>query len=183
MGGILSGSRVSRGGRRAAEHLPVARLTYANTFRIGRRETYVRIEQDGWGAVVHGTREWPVRIDQHELHFGGYRRWLVCPTCEVRREALYVDGCLVACRVCLGLRYACQHENVRDRMFRRANAIRERLGWKLGIANPQGGKPGRMHWRTYVQLRDELERLTDALTFNVGKWIDRAEVRLERMGR
>lgn len=182
MGGILSGSRVSRGGRKAAEHLPVVRLTHASLFHPGRRETYVRIESDDWGAVVHGTREWPVRIDQHELHFGGHRRWLICPECESRREALYVDGSLVGCRVCLGLRYACQHENVRDRMFRRANALRQRLGWKPGIANPPGGKPGRMHWRTYQQLRSELDQLVDALTLDVGKWVERAERRLDRMG-
>ena len=180
MGGILSGCNGYRGGKRSVEHLPVARLTYANTFRLGHRETYVRIEHDGLGVVVHGTRVWPVQIDQHKLHFGGYRRWLVCPTCESRREALYVDGLSVACRVCLNLRYASQHENVRDRMFRRANAIRKHLGWGPGIANPLGDKPKGMHWQTYQRLMDEQEQLADALTINVGKWIDRAEKRLNR---
>lgn len=179
MGGILSGCNGYRGGKRSVEHLPVARLTYASHFQLGRHETYIRIESDSWGVIVHGSLEWPVRIDQHKLHFGGHRRWLVCPTCESRREALYVDGKLVACRVCLGLRYACQHENVRDRMFRRANAIRKRLGWKPGIANPPGGKPKGMQWRTYRRLRDEHEQLADALTINVGKWVDRAEKRLD----
>lgn len=180
MGGILSGSHVSRGGRRAVEHLPVARLTYANLFRLGPHETYIRIESDDFGVVVHGSLEWPVRIAQHKLHFGGYRRWLVCPTCKARREALYVDGHSIACRMCLGLRYASQHENVRDRMFRRANAIRKRLGWKPGTANPLGGKPKGMHWRTYQRLMDEHEQLADALTISVSKWVDRAEDRLSR---
>lgn len=182
MGGILSGSRESRGGKRAVEHLPVASLTYASTLRVNKR-TYVRIETDGWGVVVHGNREWPVRIDQHELNFGGQRRWLICSACDARRQALYVDGSLLACRACLGLRYTCQHENVRDRMFRRAENIRHRLGWKPGIANPQGDKPDRMHWRTYMQLKNELEQLTEALTLSVSRWVGRAEVRLERMGR
>lgn len=181
MGGILSGSHVPRGGRRAVEHLPVARLTYANLFQLGRHETYIRIESDDFGVVVHGLLEWPVRIVQHKLHFGGYRRWLVCPTCESRREALYIDKRLMACRACLGLRYTSQHENVRDRMFRRANAIRERLGWKPGIANPQGGKPHRMHWRTYMQLKNELEGLNDALQINIEKWIEQAERRLDQL--
>lgn len=183
MGGILSGGRGWRGGRPAAEDFPVARLTHAETFNTDRRDTFVRTDGTDWCTVVHNGREWPVRLAFTRLHLGGVRRWLVCPCCDMRREALYVAGRLLSCRVCLGLRYETNHENRRARMFRRADAIRERLGWKPGIANPPGPKPPRMHQRTFLRLKSELERLTDALTLNIGGWIERAEVHLDRMHR
>ncbi len=39
--------------------------------------------------------------------------------------------------------------------MRRADNIRERLGWPAGIANPNGGKPKGMHWRTFERLTAE----------------------------
>lgn len=39
--------------------------------------------------------------------------------------------------------------------MRRAGNIRERLGWQAGIANPNGGKPKGMHWRTFNRLTAE----------------------------
>lgn len=181
MGGILSG-RHYRGGNRAVESMPEARLTYADTMRVNKR-TYVRIEDDEWGVVVHGSFEYPVRIDRHYLHFGGYRRWLICPLCDGRRVSLYIDGQRVGCRDCLKLRYAAQHENARGRMTLRVNRLRQRLGWPTGFASFSGGKPRGMHWSTYDRLAEELERLTDALTISLGKWVDRAEMRLQRMSR
>lgn len=43
-------------------------------------------------------------------HFGGHRRWLVCPKCGRRTEALYfsTDTVTVVCRTCRGLKYECQ---------------------------------------------------------------------------
>ena len=35
----------------------------------------------------------------------------------------------------------------------KADKIRRRLGWPAGIANPTGGKPKGMHWKTFDRLR------------------------------
>lgn len=182
MGGILSGCNGYRGGRPPVEAFPHASLTYRSQFDLRRRETYVRIESDESAVLVHGPLEWPVTIATTPLHYGGHRRWLVCPRCKIKRQALYIDKNTPTCRVCLGARYSSQHDNRRDRLYRRANAIRKRLGWPPGIARPPGEKPGRMHWQTFKRLQDELDQLTAALTINVEKWVGRAEIRLDRLG-
>lgn len=180
MGGILSGRRGWRGGKQSTDSLPVVRLTHADTSTLMPRSTYLRIDGHDHGTVIHGLREWPVWIAMTSLHFGGVRRWLVCPCCQSRRHALYIAKAALACRGCLRLRYGVQHENQRARLIRRADRIRARLGWKSGPLNPDGRKPPGMHWATYFRLREELDALTDALVGNVSKWIDRTEVMLDK---
>ena len=48
--------------------------------------------------------------------------------------------------------YPCQRETVLDRTTRRAEKIRSRLGWEVGILNPPGNKPKGMHWQTFWKL-------------------------------
>ena len=181
MGGILSGPRGWRGGKPSTASLPVVRLTHADRWTMERRSTYVRIDGLDHGAVICEHREYPVGIAFTPLHFGGGRRWLVCPCCQSRRQALYVAKTGLACRECLGLRYESQHENKRQRAFRSADKLREALGWKPGILNPIGKKPPGMHWMTYERLYAELDERTDALLGNLGTWIERAETRLKRV--
>ena len=183
MGGILSGSRGWRGGKPSMDSLPVVRLTHSDTCTLEPRRTYVRIDGQDHGTVVHGGRDWPVGMAFTPLHFGGCRRWLVCPCCQSRRQALYIANTVLACRECLGLRYESQHENRRQRGFRSANKLRVALGWHPGILNPIGKKPPRMHWMTYQQLVDDLNARTEGLLGSVGHWVERAETRLERMRR
>jgi len=45
-----------------------------------------------------------------------------------------------------------QREDADDRATRRANKLRDQLGWKPGILNGMGSKPKRMHWATYLNL-------------------------------
>ena len=60
--------------------------------------------------------------------------------------------------------------------MRRADNIRERLGWPAGIANPNGGRPKGMHWRTF-------ERLTAEHDAFVGVSLARMAARLGLIGR
>lgn len=124
-----------------------------------------------------------MRLEFTQLNFGGTRRWLVCPCCQSKRLALYVAGCSLSCRVCLGLRHESNHENRQGRMFRRANVLRKRLGWKPGVANPPGKKPAHMHWRTFLRLNAELEQIADKLFLDLSKFVERAEARIDRMQR
>lgn len=102
--------------------------------------------------------EYPVRLEWTACNLGGRRAWFICPAsgCGRRVAILYIGGAgIFACRHCYRLAYACQRETTDHRALRRADNIRERLGWQAGIANPHGGKPKSMHWRTFERLTAE----------------------------
>ena len=100
--------------------------------------------------------EYPVYLEWTDCTLGGRRTWFLCPAqgCG-RRVAILFGGSIFACRHCHKLAYECQRETDDDRAMRRADTIRRRLGWRAGIANPEGGKPKGMHWRTFERLKVE----------------------------
>lgn len=177
MGNITSGVRGSRGGKLACETLPCVRLKIAEMWKVKQHGARVLVDGPDHGTVVYGMMQWPVDIVETPLHYGGHRRWLICGQCLSRRVALYIHDSKLACRTCLGLRYGSQHEGERDRAFRRAEAIRERLGWMPGIAHPNGPKPHAMHRKTFQRLVAEHDAIAAYLLGDVSKWIDRAEMR------
>ncbi len=104
-------------------------------------------------------REWTpmnylVRLAWTECTFGGRRVWWLCPTqgCG-RRVALLYGGVVFTCRHCHRLAYRVQREADDDRASRRADKLRDRLGWEPGILNGNGLKPKGMHWRTFERLQ------------------------------
>jgi hypothetical protein len=108
---------------------------------------------DDWQA-----REYPVRLEWTVCTLGGRRVWFLCPAngCGRRVALLYLGGAgIFACRHCYRLVYACQRETADDRAARRADRIRDRLGWQAGILNHSGGKPKGMHWSTFERLTAE----------------------------
>ncbi len=104
------------------------------------------------------TKEYPVQIERTDCNLGGQRVWFWCPGCG-RRVAVLYGWEVFSCRHCRNLAYASQRETANDRIIRRADSIRERLGWEIGIANPRGGKPKGMHWKTYWRLHDQYNEL------------------------
>lgn len=103
-------------------------------------------------------REYPVTLDWTACNYGGRRAWFICPAagCGRRVALLYLGGAgIFACRHCYRLAYASERENAIDRAARRAERIRERLGWEAGILTPPGCKPKGMHWRTFRRLVGE----------------------------
>lgn len=109
-----------------------------------------------------GGGEWkdersPVSLDWTSCNYGGKRPWFLCPAkgCG-RRVAILYGGSIFACRHCHQLAYPSQREEDYDRAARRADKIREQLGWKQGILNPRGWKkPKGMHWRTFARLNNK----------------------------
>lgn len=100
--------------------------------------------------------EYPVYLDWTGCNYGGQRAWFLCPAngCGRRVAKLFLGGSgIFACRHCYRLAYASQRETVDSRATRRANRIRERLGWEPGILNGRGSKPKGMHWKTFRRLR------------------------------
>jgi hypothetical protein len=99
-----------------------------------------------------------VRLDWTTCGFGGRRVWWRCPVVGCgRRVAVLHGGRVFACRQCNCLAYRSQRETDEDRATRRANTIRQRLGWEPGFLNGTGGKPKGMHWRTFERLKREHE--------------------------
>lgn len=102
--------------------------------------------------------EYPVWLDWTACTYGGRRAWFLCPArgCG-RRVAILYGGAIFACRHCYRLAYPSQRETADDRAARRAERIRERLGWEPGILNGEGGKPKGMRRRTFERLTAEHE--------------------------
>jgi hypothetical protein len=97
-------------------------------------------------------------------NYGGRRPWLRCPGvkngryCGRRVAILYLAGRYFLCRRCYGLAYTSQRESKPDRMLRKAEKIRRRLGGQAGVQNRFPGKPKGMHWRTYSRLCTEADQ-------------------------
>lgn len=87
-----------------------------------------------------------------ECHYGGKRPWWLCPGCDRRVALIYSGDGWYACRHCRQLAYRSQRETQEDLAARRANRVRDKLGWQRGILNMPGGKPKGMRWKTYLRL-------------------------------
>ncbi len=117
--------------------------------------------------VSYTHRIKPYQYSIHQLsksacHYGNYRYWWLCPKCSKRTNVLYCAG-LYVCRHCIGANYSSQLQQPIDRIYSKLNALRERLGWSVGIINGIGSKPRYMHHRTYERLVSEYEQLTNEL--------------------
>ncbi len=123
--------------------------------------------------------EYPVYLEWTPCNLGGLRAWFRCPAkgCG-RRGAILFGGSIYACRHCHRLAYPCQRESDDDRAIRRANTLRKQLGWKGGIANPDGGKPKGMHRHTYERLKAEYYIVANASWVGVDKQIELMHRRL-----
>ena len=132
----------------------------------------------------HNGGEWEpmnyaVRLDWTSCGFRGQRVWWRCPAVGCgRRVAVLHGGRVFACRQCNRLAYRSQREADDDRATRRADKLRDRLGWDPGILNGDGGKPKGMHWRTYWRLRAEHNRAMDGALAGIAWRIGMLNARL-----
>jgi hypothetical protein len=100
------------------------------------------------------SMNYPVRLAWTACHYGGQRAWWLCPVAGCgRRVAVLYGGAVFACRHCQKLAYKCQRETPDERATRRADKLRDRLGWQAGILNQAGSKPKGMHWQTFWQMQ------------------------------
>lgn len=128
--------------------------------------------------------EYPVYLEWTGCNLGGRRAWFLCPArgCG-RRVAILFGGSIFACRHCHKLAYKCQRETDDDRAMRRADTIRRRLGWGAGIANPEGGKPKGMHWRTFERLKAKYAAFAKASWMGTAKRLGLMNRQLDKLGR
>lgn len=120
--------------------------------------------QRAGGELAEGR--YTIGIERTACHLGGQRAWWRCPAqgCGRRVAMLYGgNGAVFACRHCYRLNYRCQRETDSDRLIRRLEKLRGRLGWQPGIFHGTGAKPHRMRWQTYWRLWGEHERMAQAV--------------------
>ncbi len=124
---------LSKGGRILAS-MSVARRGLSLAYRV----------TDGGGSL--DVNEF-INFDWTFPQYGGRRVWFLCPRCGRRRGVLYM-GRRVVCRECLNLAYPCEQS-------------RFDKGWALHgrwLSRIKDGKPKRMRWRTYDNLRAKVAR-------------------------
>ena len=109
-----------------------------------------------------GDGEWEdtqqfVPLEWTPCNYGGHRPWFLCPSilCRRRVAILVAGGKRFLCRHCYRLPYASTLETRADRLLRKANKIRRRLGGEAGMAYDFPDKPKGMHRITYERLRQE----------------------------
>lgn len=113
----------------------------------------VRVAGGDWQDVVE-----PVGIVRVACWFGGERPYFLCPgvvngvACARRVAKLHGPGRYFLCRHCYRLVHASQYEGGYDRIQRRADKIRLRLGGEPRMAAPFPGRPKGMWRRTYDRL-------------------------------
>lgn len=175
MGGIGSGRRWTGTGKYLTTDFPsldVRRLqgagqlipghTFAWAYRGERRPSllarphadFVELHHRGAGGAWEADAGL-LALAWSPCNLGGRRAWFVCPEpdCGRRVGILYAKGHgAYACRRCLNLAYPSQRERAAGRARLKAESIRERLGWRAGILNPQGDKPVGMKSATFRRL-------------------------------
>lgn len=111
-----------------------------------------------------------IALDATPLHFGGYRRWFLCPRCSARVVGVFSAGKYFVCRHCADLAYSSRREDSGLRALRRGNKIIRRLG-----GDPDDeyypDNPKHMHWKTDERPIAEAERCHAAFGAYLGKWL------------
>ena len=116
---------------------------------------------------TRGAADWE---DLHEMvpllrttqPLGGERVWFGCPHCR-RRCAILYGGRRFLCRHCVNVPYGSQGEDLHDRLLRRVQSIRTRLGGSGATIEPFPPKPRGMHWKTYDRLERQCQGIEDAM--------------------
>jgi hypothetical protein len=92
-----------------------------------------------------------IKLQSSSCHFGGERRWFVCPSCGKPKGVLFCAR-YFHCRTCLGLTYASQAQTSPERRINRIVARRRKLGSSGSLREAFPAKPKRMRWKTYLGL-------------------------------
>ena len=139
-------------------------------------------------SYQRGGGEWEkidvsVPITYVPCRYGGERPYFRCAGivngryCGKRVVKLYMGGRYFLCRHCYRLAYASQSESEHDRVLRRRDKRRMRLGGDPGTEWFCLRKPKGMWWRTFERERDELrmieERAEDLFIVGAARLLDR----------
>ena len=117
-----------------------------------------------WRGTAAEDVEERVPLVRTAQPFGGERVWFACPGCGRRCAVLY-GARRFRCRRCIGVPYGCQREPAPERLLRRVQGLRARLGGELyaSLDLPFPPRPRRMRRATYQRLRARAGRLERAM--------------------
>ncbi len=112
-------------------------------------------------------------FDFTRLPSGGERPWFLCPKCARRCGILYAIRSRLFCRKCGRLSYESQNEPRHDRVLRKAQKIRVRLGGSANMTEPFPSRPRYMHRRTYQRLRRQHEAAEERYIGLMAAWLEK----------
>jgi hypothetical protein len=142
----------------------------------------VSIDGGDWESISES-----VDIVQVPCTLGGSRPYFLCPgfvdgiACRRRVAKLHGGGRYFACRHCYDLAYSSRSEPFWDRLVRKSEKLRRRLGSDSGLGDRLPVRPKGMWRRTYDRICADihqvegqaqmsiLTRLTPRNTFGVGE--------------
>lgn len=138
----------------------VIRLSWSGHARESLAEASVRVEENRLVISYkyidadgnQQSNQDGIAFDYTACHFGGRRTWFKCPECRRRVALVYRARRGFCCRHCCKLTYLSQNESEFDRMLRKAQKIRDRLGGTGSILDPIPPRPKGMHFSTYWRL-------------------------------
>ena len=119
---------------------------YENTMVLNFR--YRNYGDDEWTSVRQ-----TIWFDRTPCHYGGSRKWFLCPECDSRVGVLYGVDVHFLCRHCYRLPYASQGEGYLDRMTRKLDKLSNKLEADEYIVDGDLWKPKGMHWKTFYHLK------------------------------
>jgi hypothetical protein len=137
----------------------------------------------GWIQLIYRCREYDgdweevnyyVDFDETICHYGGTRKWFLCPGqwCGRRVGVLYGEGKYFLCRHCYDLAYSSQNEDKAQRASRKSRKIIERLGGDP-YDEDYPDKPKGMRWKTYDRLIQEADYYEKLSWHYMGAWLSR----------
>lgn len=125
---------------------------------------------DDWESVQQ-----TIWFDRTPCHYGGSRKWFLCPECDSRVGILYGGDVLFLCRHCYRLPYASQGEDFLSRMNRKLDKISNKLEADEYTVVDELWKPKGMHWKTFYRLKmaeiNTDERWGNALMARFEAWL------------
>ncbi len=152
--------------------------------RLGQKTGSIdyRVDTDGL-RLIYRTRpnggDWQdvnelIPFSATRANFGGFRKWLLCPSCSRRCRVLY-GGSRFRCRRCYRLKYESQCEPAFGRAASRATGFARGSGLPALLMNPFRQNPKGMHWKTYRRLEALDEHLQNQWALGMMGWMERLE--------
>ena len=109
-----------------------------------------------------------VRFVETPCHYGGNRKWFLCPGCERRCGILYSGGPLFLCRTCYQIPYSSQTKGPIDRMILKKQKLEDKIFDDTGFRKRKG-----MHWSTFKRLLKLHIELEDHIDQHIYRFYDK----------
>jgi len=129
----------------------------AGSIKLIAHENSIELDYQHTHAETSEHVHYTIQLTYTACNYGGTRPWFLCPGqgCGRRVGKIYAVGKYFLCRHCYDLAYHSQNIGEADRLLRKAQAIRKRLGASPCVWDPIVSKPKGMHWKTFESLCDE----------------------------